>query len=119
MGFITLSPMVPASGSVALGSSIVDLAVTNASIVSLVVTGSHSVAGVSQFSAASFSGNVRVATPAVVDLAVGTAALSSDNAVALLPSNSVRMVAVGTVLQFYFNQTGTAVYRATLNLGTF
>lgn len=102
-------------------------AVTGSFSGNLVVAGSQSVAGVAQFSAASFSANVtvtagsfRVATPAVVTIGVGTAALSSDlSAQADLPSNSVRMVAVGTVLQFYFNQTGSVILRGVVNLATF
>ena len=89
---INVGPNVPATGSALLGSAITNLTIT---------------------------GSFVIATPGIAQLAVGTVALSSDNAVALLPSNSVRMVAVGSVLQFYFNQTGTAVFRATLNLGTF
>lgn len=88
----------------------------------VIVGGSHSVAGVSQFSAASFSGNVTIATPGVMQIAVGTTALSSDlSAITApaLPSNSVRMVAIGTVLRFYFNQTGSVVLRGQVNLTTF
>ena len=60
---------------------------------------------------ASFTGSVH--------FAVATAAFSSNNAVALLTSNHMYFTVEGTVARIYFNQTGTAVYRATINLATF
>ena len=118
MGFITLSNLVALSTSIQ---------VDQLSVTTLVVLGSQSVAGVSQFSAASFSGAVVASNVAAVNgsfsgsvnFAVATTAFSSDNAVALLASNRMYFTVEGTVARIYFNQTGTAVFRATINLGTF
>jgi len=54
-----------------------------------------------------------------VNMAVATTAFSSDNGVAGLTSNTLYFTVEGTVARLYFNQTGSAVLRATINLGTF
>lgn len=54
-----------------------------------------------------------------VNFAVATTAFSSNNAVAGLSSNHLYFTVEGTVARIYFNQTGTAVFRATINLATF
>ena len=55
-----------------------------------------------------------------VRLGVSTSALSSDlSTIGDLGSNSITFVAAGTVLQVYFNQTGSVVLRGVVNLATF
>lgn len=87
---------------------------------SLRVTGSIGAASFGSNITVTGAGSFRVATPGIVTLAVGTVALSSDlSTQADLPSNSIRFVAVGTVLQVYFNQTASVILRGVVNLGTF
>lgn len=96
MGFITLSNLVALSTSIQ---------VDQLSVTTLVVLGSHSVVGVSQFSAASFSGRV---VQFLASTPLASLALASNQV-------SVSHATTGSVLTFTWKGSDGNMFRANIS----